>query len=118
MRYRDVHAKVACAHVGFQLDNNPPWCACALQGIHVGARYMAFPPDILAISAMEALMPFQASSLAKPSGNLESVRRHLLCPDFATRFVSAFFFRSAKNMSLGIVIDSNPAIIIKKCVLK
>ena len=25
------------------------------------------------------------------------VRRHLLCPDFATRFVSAFFFRTQSN---------------------
>ncbi len=24
----------------------------------------------------------------------KGVRRHLLCPDFATRFVSAFFFRA------------------------
>ncbi len=25
---------------------------------------------------------------------IKVVRRHLLCPDFATRFVSAFFFRT------------------------
>ena len=34
------------------------------------------------------------TKLKEASFHIVAVRRHLLCPDFATRFVSAFFFRA------------------------